>query len=145
MIREIPNADLATVRVLAGVMKEIEQQAVAAAPRECCGLLSGNGAVITMAHPLRNESPKPETRYFAAPEDLLGAMRQMRDADRTLKGIYHSHPRTQAYPSSSDVEMAFYPEAVYFIISLESGVNIRAFRIDKSRIQEVAISIEDVE
>jgi proteasome lid subunit RPN8/RPN11 len=143
MIREIPNADLATIRVLACVIDEIEQQAAAAAPRECCGLLSGNGAVITTAHALRNESPKPETRYFAAPEDLLGTMRRMREAGRTLMGIYHSHPRTQAYPSTSDVQMAFYPEAVHFIISLESSVDIRAFRIGRGKIQGVAISVED--
>jgi proteasome lid subunit RPN8/RPN11 len=68
-------------------------------------------------------------------------MRRIRDAKQTMMGIYHSHPRTTAYPSLSDVEMAFYPEAVYFIISLEPRVDLRAFEIDRRRIQEVEISV----
>jgi proteasome lid subunit RPN8/RPN11 len=145
MTREKLNLEPRSVRVLAPVLTDIKEQATRALPCESCGLLSGNGALITTAHPLRNESAKPETRYFASPEDLLGAMRQMRDAGRSLMGIYHSHPRTPAYPSASDVEMAFYPEAVYFIISLESGIDVRAFKIDKGRIEDIAISIEGAE
>ena len=129
------------VRITAEVVASIQGAARTAWPEECCGLLSGSDAVITNAYPLRNESPKPQTRYFASPEDLLAAMRRIRDAKQTMMGIYHSHPRTTAYPSLSDVEMAFYPEAVYFIISLEPRVDLRAFEIDRRRIQEVEISV----
>jgi proteasome lid subunit RPN8/RPN11 len=68
-------------------------------------------------------------------------MRRIREAGRTLLGIYHSHPRAQAYPSTADVEMAFYPEAVYFIISLEPCIDLRAFRIENSRIESVAVLV----
>jgi proteasome lid subunit RPN8/RPN11 len=95
--------------------------------------------VITDIHPLRNDAEKPETRYFATPEELFAAMRRIREADQALLGIYHSHPRTQAYPSASDVEMAFYPEAFYFIISLEPRIDLRAFKIEDSRIEDVQI------
>jgi len=56
-----------------------------------------------------------------------------------LLGVYHSHPRTPAYPSVSDVEMAFYPEAYYFIISLEPSIELRAFKIEDARIEDVEI------
>jgi proteasome lid subunit RPN8/RPN11 len=103
--------------------------------------LSGEDGVITDLHRLRNTAEKPETRYFASPEDLFTAMRRIREAGQRLLGVYHSHPRTQAYPSASDVEMAFYPEAIYFIVSLEPEVILRAFRIGASIIEDVEVAI----
>ena len=68
-------------------------------------------------------------------------MRGIRQRGEAMLGIYHSHPRTAAYPSPTDVEMAFYPEAIYFIISLAGAIDLRAFKINGSEIQEVAISV----
>ncbi|HEX8185019.1 MAG TPA: M67 family metallopeptidase [Blastocatellia bacterium] len=130
-----------SIQITCTVKGAIEAQARRAHPAECCGLLSGNNGVITNIHPLRNDADRPETRYFATPEDLFAAMRRIRESNQRLLGIYHSHPRTPAYPSVSDVEMAFYPEALYFIISLEPSIDLRAFRIEGSRIEEVEISI----
>jgi [CysO sulfur-carrier protein]-S-L-cysteine hydrolase len=108
-------------------------------PSECCGLLSGSNGLITDIHQLRNDAEKPETRYFATPEELFAAMRRIRESGQSLLGVYHSHPRTPAYPSVSDVEMAFYPEAYYFIISLEPSIELRAFKIEDARIEDVEI------
>lgn len=121
------------------VRAAIEEHALRTRPSECCGLLSGANGLITNVHPMRNDAEKPETRYFATPEELFAAMRRIREAGQMLLGVYHSHPRTQAYPSASDVEMAFYPEAFYFIISLEPQVELRAFKIEDSRIEDVEV------
>jgi [CysO sulfur-carrier protein]-S-L-cysteine hydrolase len=128
-----------SVHITEQVKRAIEKHALDAQPAECCGLLSGANGVISHLHPLPNEADRPEVRFFATPEDLFAAMRRMREANQSLLGIYHSHPRTAAYPSASDVEMAFYPEAVYFIISLEPRIELRAFRIEASTIREVEI------
>jgi proteasome lid subunit RPN8/RPN11 len=104
-------------------------------------VLSGANGVITEIHPLRNEADKPETRYFATPEDLFAATRRIRESGQSLLGVYHSHPRSPAYPSASDVEMAFYPEAFYFIISLEPRLELRAFKIEGAKIEDVEISV----
>ena len=129
------------VKITSAVKQAIEQLALATRPFECCGLLSGKGDVITTTHPLRNEAEKAETRYFAAPEDLFAAMKRIREKGEEMIGIYHSHPRSSAYPSASDVEMAFYPEAIYFIISLEPEMELRAFRITDAYTREVQIVI----
>jgi [CysO sulfur-carrier protein]-S-L-cysteine hydrolase len=131
------------IQITVTVKDAIEGHARRAHPAECCGLLSGNNGVITDIHPLRNDADRPETRYFATPEDLFAAMRRIRESNQSLLGIYHSHPRTLAYPSASDVEMAFYPEALYFIISLEPNVDLRAFRIEGPRIEEVEIGVSN--
>ncbi|MEK6300740.1 MAG: M67 family metallopeptidase [Acidobacteriota bacterium] len=127
------------VHITDQVKREIETHALEAQPSECCGLLSGGNGVITDLHPLPNEADRPEVRFFATPEGLFAAMRRIREANQSLLGIYHSHPRTAAYPSASDVEMAFYPEAVYFIISLEHSAELRAFKIEGSKIDNVEI------
>ncbi len=123
------------------VRQAIEEHALRERPAECCGLLSGNDSLITSVHPLRNGAERPEARYFASPEELFAAMRRIRKANQTLLGIYHSHPRTSAYPSPADVEMAFYPEAFYFIISLEPSPDLRAFKIERARIEDVEVSV----
>ena len=138
MVEFIP---MKLVKIADTVKGAIEGHARRARPSECCGLLSGRNGVITDIHPLRNDADKPETRYFATPEDLFAAMRRIRESNQALLGIYHSHPRTPAYPSASDVEMAFYPEALYFIISLEPDIDLRAFRIEGFRIEEIEISV----
>lgn len=130
-----------SVHITEQVKRAIEEHANESQPSECCGLLSGANGVITALHPLPNEADKPEVRFFATPEDLFAAMRRIREASHTFLGIYHSHPRTAAYPSAADVEMAFYPEAVYFIISLEPRVELRAYRIEGTTITEVGIVI----
>ena len=130
-----------SVHITDKVKRAIEKHALEAQPSECCGLLSGGNGIITDLHPLPNEADRPEVRFFATPEGLFAAMRRMREANQSLLGIYHSHPRTAAYPSASDVEMAFYPEAVYFIISLERPVELRAFKIEGSKIEDVEVVV----
>jgi len=99
-------------------------------PQECCGVLGGHGGVICTVYPLRNVALTPETKYEAAPEDLFQASRLMREKGEDLIGVYHSHPRSEAFPSPTDVQLAFYPDAVYFIVSLASDRTIvNAFRI----------------
>ena len=125
------------VQITDTIAAAIEDHARREHPAECCGLLSGSNGLITDIHQLRNDAEKPETRYFATPEELFAAMRRIRESGQSLLGVYHSHPRTPAYPSTSDVEMAFYPEAFYFIISLEPSVELRAFKIEDSKIEDV--------
>ena len=130
-----------TISITDAVRLKIEGHALQAQPSECCGLLSGENGLITNLHRLRNTAERPETRYFASPEDLFAAMRRIRDAGQKLLGVYHSHPKAPAYPSASDVEMAFYPEAIYFIVSLEPGIELRAFSIEGSTITDVELSV----
>ena len=106
----------------------------ASAPEECCGLLGGEGNRAASVYPLRNVAPRPEVAYEAAPEELFEAQRGMRARGETLVGVYHSHPRSNdPVPSRTDVRLAFYPDAFYFIIGFGEGdaCVLRAFRISE--------------
>lgn len=113
---------------------EIVAHAGEAAPHECCGLIGGSedGTARTV-YRARNIAADPTVTYEAAPEDLFLAQRAMRDRDEQLISIYHSHPRaTDPQPSQTDVRLAYYPSAVYFIVGLGSEEPcVRAFRISE--------------
>ena len=121
-------------RIPRALIEEMFARARAAAPEECCGLLGGRGVRAESVYPLRNVAPRPEVAYEAAPEELFDAQRSMRGRGEALTAVYHSHPRSaDPEPSATDVRLAFYPEAVYFIIGFTpSGESVvRAFRIDE--------------
>jgi proteasome lid subunit RPN8/RPN11 len=103
-------------------------------PLECCGLVGGMGDVAQSIYRLRNVTLTPSVAYEAAPRDLFAAQRLMRARGEALLGIYHSHPRqTQPAPSATDVRLAYYPSAIYFIIGLSESEKtvLRAFRISE--------------
>jgi len=117
------------------LVEEMFGHARAAAPEECCGLVGGRGAEAQSVYPLRNVAADARTAYEAAPADLFAARRLMRERGERLLAIYHSHPRSEEpRPSPADVRLAFYPEAVYFIIGFTRGGEgvLGAFRIDEA-------------
>ncbi|HSS18763.1 MAG TPA: M67 family metallopeptidase [Pyrinomonadaceae bacterium] len=103
-------------------------------PAECCGLVGGSRAgKATSIYSLRNVAANTNVSYEAAPEDLFTAQRQMRERGEELLAIYHSHPRSaDPFPSQTDVRLAYYPHAVYFIVGLAGALPvIRAFHISE--------------
>ncbi|HEY0407962.1 MAG TPA: M67 family metallopeptidase [Pyrinomonadaceae bacterium] len=104
-------------------------------PAECCGLVGGAGdGRARSVYRLRNVAAEPLVAYEAAAEDLFAAQKLMRERGEQLLGIYHSHPRArEPVPSVTDVRLAYYPSAIYFIIGLSSEVaQLRAFRVSES-------------
>lgn len=117
-------------------------------PAECCGLIGGGeDQQARSIYSLRNMAPNSNVAYEAAPEDLFAAQRQMRDRGEQLLGIYHSHPRSaEPAPSEMDVRLAYYPQAVYFIIGLAGPRPVmRAFCISEreERWEQVEYAIAD--
>ena len=66
-------------------------------------------------------------------------------ADEVIWGIVHSHTHTPAVPSPTDIGLAFYPDALYLLVSLSDdeadpvtgAPSIRAWRIVDDAIHEV--------
>ena len=124
---------------------QILEYAREADPAECCGLMGGAEGMVRSIYPLRNVAADIHVSYEAAPEDLFNAQRQMRERGEEFLAIYHSHPRSATpVPSETDVRLAYYPQAVYFIIGLAGPEPVmRAFRISEreERWEEVEYAI----
>jgi [CysO sulfur-carrier protein]-S-L-cysteine hydrolase len=110
---------------------EMLAHARAVAPSECCGLVGGRKELAETIYRLQNVAPDPLTAYEGAPAELFAAQRRMRERGEQLLAIYHSHPRAaEPEPSETDVRLAFYPAAVYFILGLNAEpAAVRAFRL----------------
>ncbi|MDX6530693.1 MAG: [CysO sulfur-carrier protein]-S-L-cysteine hydrolase [Blastocatellia bacterium] len=125
-----------TVKLLDAQIEQIIQHARECAPDECCGLVGGttSGRAQTI-YPMRNVATDPLVTYEASPEDLFAAQRLMRERGEQLLAIYHSHPRSaDPKPSDTDVRLAYYPSAVYFIVGLGGErPSLGAFRISESK------------
>jgi [CysO sulfur-carrier protein]-S-L-cysteine hydrolase len=116
-------------------LDQIISHARQCAPRECCGLVGGTSGRAQTVYPTRNAAADPFVTYEAAPEDLFAAQRAMRERGEQLLAIYHSHPRSaDPKPSDTDVRLAYYPSAVYFIVGLGGEQpSLAAFRISESQ------------
>jgi proteasome lid subunit RPN8/RPN11 len=111
-------------------------------PNECCGLLAGKDGIILQLYRCDSAEKSP-FRYYVDPKDQFRIMRELDQKEWDLIGIYHSHTHTEAYPSKTDLELAFYPEALYFIVSLQKADApvIRAFRIVDGEIGEEEVVV----
>jgi len=112
------------------------------APNECCGLLAGRNGRVERVYPGTNVDHSPYT-YLMDPKAQLAAFKDMEAAGLDLVGIYHSHTHTAAYPSRTDVAKAFYPDAMYVIVSLakRDAPDIRAFRVADGQINEESVIV----
>lgn len=128
------------------IIDEMTAHARSLDPVECCGIMagttSGEDANVTHIYPIKNGDDS-NVSYFMEPKELLWVHKNMRSNKLDLLVIYHSHTHTQAYPSATDVRLAFYPEAHYMIISLEvkDQPDIKTFQIVKGKIDSAEFSV----
>jgi proteasome lid subunit RPN8/RPN11 len=141
-----PSGSPESIAITSDVLRAIVAHAADAAPRECCGLLVGTCCRVDESVPTRNVDPNP-ARFQINPAEHIELNRRLRGSGRTVVGVYHSHPRSGAEPSDSDVAEASYPEFVHVIVSLavESNISVRAYRIAEGVVTPLALEIETPE
>ena len=109
---------------------------------------AGDGGAALRFEATRNKAASPY-RYEIHPEDLLRLTVATDDADEVFWAIVHSHTHTPAVPSPTDVGLAFYPEALYVLVSLSEDEadpatgepSVRAWRIVDGEVTEVAADV----
>ena len=133
------------------IRDQIVDRARAEYPNEMCGLIVGDVAAAEGGHalrfePARNKAASPY-RYEIDPDDLLRLTIATDDADEVFWGIVHSHTHSPAVPSPSDIGLAFYPDALYVLVSLSDteadaatgAPGVRAWRIVDGEVHEVSL------
>lgn len=124
------------------MVEDIVAHARSGFPDEVCGLIATQGNRAVRVYPIQSLDPSP-VHYHMDPTQQLRAITEIDDHEWDLGGIYHSHTRTRAYPSATDVKLAFYPDTLYLIVSLadETHPDLRAFRIEGEQIEEQPLEV----
>ena len=141
-----------SVALPAGIRAAIRAHARQDYPNEACGIVIGTapaaeGGSAIRFEPTRNAAASP-LRYEIDPADLFRLTFAADDADEAFWAVVHSHVRSPARPSPTDIGLALYPDALYVLVSLaESEVEpstgepgIRAWRIVDGEVFEVELT-----
>ena len=108
-------------------------------PDECCGYARVSDGRIDAVFRAENLRHSPYG-YELDSKSLLAANNL--DDEGHGVAIYHSHPRSPAEPSQTDINLALYPDWLYLIVSLEPDPVVRAWRIADGRVEEEDIVVE---
>jgi [CysO sulfur-carrier protein]-S-L-cysteine hydrolase len=130
------------MQISRAIYDEMVAHARTEAPNECCGMVGGRDGSASTFYPARNRFSSP-MRFEIDSRDQIRINNQINDAGEALLAIYHSHPKTEAKPSQTDVNLAsWWPGVIWVIASLaDSEPVLRAFEIDGSRVEEVELVV----
>jgi proteasome lid subunit RPN8/RPN11 len=128
------------MRIARELYDEIVAHAGEEAPNECCGLVGGRDGEALSVRRAENLFASP--RRFEV-GNLPRLISEIEDAGEEMVGMYHSHPRSEAYPSQTDINLAWgWPGILWLICSLAGDEpKIRAFSIADSTVDEVELEL----
>ena len=111
-------------------------------PNECCGAVAVVDGAATKVYRCRNEAAHPYK--FEMGVDLANALFDMEDAGAELGAIYHSHVRTEPYPSQTDMNWSEqYPGIEWVIVGLATEEPVvRSYHVTRAGVEEVALEVE---
>ena len=116
-------------------------------PNEACGVVDARDGAPVAVHRVTNVAASPYRFEMHGMEQMRLEMAR-EERGETLFAIYHSHVASRAYPSPTDVRMAFfppgevdqapaYPETLYILISLaEDPPPVHAYHIREGGVIE---------
>ena len=125
-----------------GLYDEMVNHARAEAPNECCGMVASSDGEAVKVYPAVNAAASP-LRYEIDGAEQYRIQMEIDDAGHELGAIYHSHTRSKPYPSQTDINLAFYPDALYVIVGLAGDEpEVRAFRIRDGQVAEAELEVQ---
>jgi [CysO sulfur-carrier protein]-S-L-cysteine hydrolase len=131
------------VRISRALWDEIVAHARADAPNECCGMIAARDGAAVAVHRARNTAASP-LRYEMDGMEQYRIQTAIEDAGLELGAIYHSHTRSAPEPSQTDINLAFYPEALYVIVGVAGDEpDVRAWRIVDGVVSAAALEVKD--
>jgi proteasome lid subunit RPN8/RPN11 len=111
-------------------------------PNECCGMIGGCDGVASRVLRVKNAAASP-LRYEMDPKEMFEAYKAL-EAEGELLGIYHSHTKSAAYPSQTDVNQGQnWPDQVYVIVSLADAdaPDVKAFWLRDLKIADAELDV----
>jgi proteasome lid subunit RPN8/RPN11 len=122
--------------------KEIVEQALREFPNECCGMIAAQAGLPVKVFAMKNADASPGT-YRLDSDEQLKVFNEIDEHGWEIWAFYHSHTHSKAYPSLTDLRMAFYPEVRYMVVSLADREKpvARSFFIVDGEVAEEELTI----
>jgi proteasome lid subunit RPN8/RPN11 len=131
------------MRISQSLIDEMVAHARDELPNECCGMVGGKDGEANVVIRVANAAASP-LRYEMDPQEQYNALKAIEDEGGELLAIYHSHTKSAAYPSQTDVNQAVaWPEQIYLIVSLadKDSPVVRGYLLKDLRIANAEVSI----
>jgi proteasome lid subunit RPN8/RPN11 len=107
------------MRIVQSLIDEMVAHAREDLPNECCGMVGGVDGEASVVISVVNSAASP-LRFEMDPQGQYNALKAIEDDGKEMLAIYHSHTKSAAYPSQTDVNQAVsWPDAIWVIVSLE--------------------------
>jgi proteasome lid subunit RPN8/RPN11 len=108
-------------------------------PNECCGYFWGDDGDV---REVRRAENARKSRYSYELDAQSQYELWKRGEEGYQVGSYHSHPRSPAEPSQTDINLAqSWPDYLYVIVSLENEPAVRAWWLKDGRVEEEQLEI----
>jgi len=101
------------------IKKTLIQHAENENPNESCAILYGNGDTVSDVFLTKNIEESP-VNFTISNDQLIEGYKIAEEKKLQVIGIFHSHPNSEAYPSSTDKKFMHSNPVVWIIYS---GVN----------------------
>jgi len=132
------------VRIESALLERIVAHARRDFPNECCGMLGVRDGRAVAIHEATNLAASP-LRFEVEGREILRAQDAFEDDGAELGAIYHSHTRSEPYPSQTDINFAAgWPGVEWLIVGLrrDGEPTVRSYRIEDGVVREVAVDVE---
>jgi proteasome lid subunit RPN8/RPN11 len=130
------------MRIEQALYDQMVSHARSDAPNECCGMIATRGDAAVTVHAAVNAAASPLRYEIDGPEQYR-IWKAIDDAGLDIGAIYHSHTRSDPYPSQTDINLATWPEALYIIVGLASGDEplVKAYTIRDGQVGEALLEL----
>ena len=132
------------MRIARSLIDEMVAHAREDLPNECCGMVGGKDGGASVVIPVANAAASP-LRFEMDPQGQYDALKAIEADGGELLAIYHSHTKSAAYPSQTDVNQAVnWPDAIYLIVSLQDpeAPDVKGYWLKDLEIADAELVVE---
>jgi [CysO sulfur-carrier protein]-S-L-cysteine hydrolase len=131
------------VRIAPALLERIVAHARRDFPNECCGVVAVRDGVAEEVHELENVQASP-FRFEVDGLEVMRVLEQIESDGAELGVLYHSHTRSDPYPSETDVNFAAnWPGVEWLIVGVrrDGEPTVRSYLIDGGAVTEVGVDV----
>jgi proteasome lid subunit RPN8/RPN11 len=136
------------MKIASDLLAQIVAHALENPAIECCGVVAVEASEVsgepTATRVYRTENIHASALKFEIdPMELLRVSNAIDDEGWEIGAIYHSHVRSEPYPSQTDIGFAAqWPGVEWIIVGLAGGAapQVRSYLIDGADVKQVAVA-----